>query len=112
MNQGRPVVSSEPALDDVAHARESGAVLWDAPGTLSTSDRESLRPWDVEGLSAEEAARPSGIDAPAHKRRLHRAHAPAGAALQRVCCQGLSKRGGPRAPWRPGAHPRPPPQEQ
>ncbi|WP_426736310.1 sigma factor-like helix-turn-helix DNA-binding protein [Myxococcus faecalis] len=48
---------------------------WDAPGTLSVSDREALRLRDLEGLFAEEAARSSGIDVPAHQRRLHRARA-------------------------------------
>ncbi|MFY1830422.1 RNA polymerase sigma factor [Myxococcus fulvus] len=69
----RRVASPEPALDDVAHARELGAVLREALGTLSASDREVLVLRDVEGLSAEEAARRTGIDVRAHKSRLHRA---------------------------------------
>ncbi|AKF83307.1 RNA polymerase sigma factor [Myxococcus fulvus 124B02] len=69
----RQVASPEPSLDDVAHARGLGAVLREALGTLSASDREALLLRDVEGLSAEEAARRTGIDVRAHKSRLHRA---------------------------------------
>ncbi|NTX00475.1 sigma-70 family RNA polymerase sigma factor [Myxococcus sp. CA040A] len=69
----RAVPSLERAPDEVAHARKMGAMLRDALAALSASDREALLLRDVEGLSAEEAARLTGIDVRAHKSRLHRA---------------------------------------
>ncbi|WP_338864097.1 RNA polymerase sigma factor [Myxococcus stipitatus] len=69
----RAVPSGERPLDEAAHARKLGAEIRDALASLSATDREALLLRDVEGLSAEEAARATGIDVRAHKSRLHRA---------------------------------------
>lgn len=67
------VPSNEAAPDAQAHAREIGAVLQAAILSLSEAHREALILRDVEGLSAEEAARVIGIEVGALKSRLHRA---------------------------------------
>ncbi len=59
--------------DDRAHAREMARVLQEALLALPESQREVVLLRDVEGLSAEEAARVVGIEVPALKSRLHRA---------------------------------------
>jgi RNA polymerase sigma-70 factor (ECF subfamily) len=56
-----------------AHAREIGAALSAAIATLSPEYREVLVLRDVEGLSAEEAAKVIGIEVASLKSRLHRA---------------------------------------
>jgi len=67
-------VPSEEALPDAqAHAHEIGILLQAAIGSLPESHREALILRDVEGLSAEEAARVLGIEVGALKSRLHRA---------------------------------------
>jgi RNA polymerase sigma-70 factor (ECF subfamily) len=62
-----------PAPDLQVHAREIGAALATAIAALPTDQREVLVLRDVEGLSAEEAARVIGIEVGALKSRLHRA---------------------------------------
>lgn len=61
------------APDTEAHAKQIGALLQSAILTLPESHREVLVLRDVEGLSAEEAARVVGIEVGALKSRLHRA---------------------------------------
>jgi RNA polymerase sigma-70 factor (ECF subfamily) len=67
------VPSAEAQPDAQAHAREIGALLQAAILSLPESQREVLVLRDVEGLSAEEAARVIGIEVGALKSRLHRA---------------------------------------
>ncbi len=62
-----------PPPDQQAHAREIGAALARAIASLPAEQREVLVLRDVEGLSAEEAARVIGIEVGALKSRLHRA---------------------------------------
>ncbi|HEY6909497.1 MAG TPA: sigma-70 family RNA polymerase sigma factor [Myxococcales bacterium] len=69
------VPSAEAAPDAKAHAREIGSLLQAAILSLPESHREVLVLRDVEGLSAEEAARVVGIEVGALKSRLHRARA-------------------------------------
>lgn len=59
--------------DDRAHAREIGALIQAAVGTLGLPYREALILRDVEGLSAEDVAAVVGIEVGALKSRLHRA---------------------------------------
>lgn len=59
--------------DERAHAREMARVLQEALLALPEPQREVVLLRDVEGLSAEEAARVVGIEVPALKSRLHRA---------------------------------------
>ena len=59
--------------DEVSHARQMGEVLQAAILALPESYRETLILRDVEGLSAEEAAKVVGIEVRALKSRLHRA---------------------------------------
>ena len=67
-------VPSEQAQPDAqAHAREIGALLQQAILGLSEAHREVLVLRDVEGLSAEEAAKVIGVEVGALKSRLHRA---------------------------------------
>jgi len=61
------------APDDRAHAREMARVLQEALLALPDAQREVVLLRDVEGLSAEEAARVVGVEVPALKSRLHRA---------------------------------------
>src|SRR5262249_18887636 len=61
--------------EEVAHAREMVRVLQEALLALPESQREVVLLRDVEGLSAEEAARVVGIEVRALKSRLHRARA-------------------------------------
>jgi RNA polymerase sigma-70 factor (ECF subfamily) len=69
----RQVPTEAPAGDARAHARELGAILQAAIGTLAPDYREALVLRDVEGLSAEEAASVVGVEVGALKSRLHRA---------------------------------------
>ena len=67
-------VPSEKAPPDAqAHAREIGALLQAAILSLPEAQREVIILRDVEGLSAEEAAKVIGIEVGALKSRLHRA---------------------------------------
>ncbi len=59
--------------DTSAHAREIGQLLQAAILSLPVQYREALVLRDVEGLSAEEAAKVVGIEVGALKSRLHRA---------------------------------------
>lgn len=59
--------------DRQTHARQIGAALASAISALPTQAREVLVLRDVEGLSAEEAAKVVGIEVGALKSRLHRA---------------------------------------
>ncbi|MFP2926916.1 RNA polymerase sigma factor [Pyxidicoccus sp. 3LG] len=67
------VPAEEAAPDMVSHARQVGEVLRAAILALPESQREVLILRDVEGLTAEEAARVVGIEVRALKSRLHRA---------------------------------------
>ncbi|HET6984151.1 MAG TPA: sigma-70 family RNA polymerase sigma factor [Myxococcaceae bacterium] len=69
--RGLSVEESGP--DERAHAREMARVIPEALLTLPEPQREVVILRDVEGLSAEEAARVVGIAVPALKSRLHRA---------------------------------------
>jgi len=66
---------SEPAAgpDEHAHARELARLFQAALLALPAAQREVLLLRDVEGLSAEEAARELGVEVGALKSRLHRA---------------------------------------
>jgi RNA polymerase sigma-70 factor (ECF subfamily) len=67
-------VAAEEATPDMAsHARQMGEVLQAAILALPETYREALILRDVEGLTAEEAARVAGIEVRALKSRLHRA---------------------------------------
>ena len=59
--------------DALAHAKEIGKVLQAAILALSPASREVVVLRDVEGLSAEEAAKVLGVEVGALKSRLHRA---------------------------------------
>ncbi|HZR09525.1 MAG TPA: sigma-70 family RNA polymerase sigma factor [Myxococcales bacterium] len=67
------VPSAEAQPDAKAHAREMGQLLQAAILALPVAYREALVLRDVEGLSAEEAAKVVGIEVGALKSRLHRA---------------------------------------
>ena len=67
------VASGQAQPDTLAHAHEMGTLLHAAILTLPEAHREVLILRDVEGLSAEEAARVIGIEVGALKSRLHRA---------------------------------------
>ncbi|QSQ23691.1 sigma-70 family RNA polymerase sigma factor [Pyxidicoccus parkwayensis] len=67
------VPTEGPRPDEKAHARQMGEVLQAAILALPETHREALILRDVEGLSAEEAARVVGIEVRALKSRLHRA---------------------------------------
>ena len=71
----RGVTAPAAGPEDVAHAREMARVLQEALLALPESQREVVLLRDVEGLSAEEAARVVGVEVPALKSRLHRARA-------------------------------------
>jgi RNA polymerase sigma-70 factor, ECF subfamily len=64
--------SSGAGPDERAHARRIGEALSAALSALPDGHREAVVLRDVEGLSAEEAARVAGIDVGALKSRLHR----------------------------------------
>jgi RNA polymerase sigma-70 factor (ECF subfamily) len=68
-----PAPDAQP--DAVAYARQMGAMLQAAMAGLSEAHREVIILRDVEGLSAEQAAKRAGIDVGALKSRLHRARA-------------------------------------
>jgi RNA polymerase sigma-70 factor (ECF subfamily) len=65
--------SEQAQPDAAAHAREIGQLLQAAILSLPVDYREALVLRDVEGLSAEEAAKVVGIEVGALKSRLHRA---------------------------------------
>jgi RNA polymerase sigma-70 factor (ECF subfamily) len=67
------LVDPAPAPDARAHAREIGEALSHAIAKLAPEQREVLILRDVEGMSAEQAARVVGIEVGALKSRLHRA---------------------------------------
>lgn len=67
------LASEEPVPEERAHAGEIAAALHAAILSLPEAQREVVVLRDVEGLSAEEAARVVGIDVGALKSRLHRA---------------------------------------
>jgi RNA polymerase sigma-70 factor, ECF subfamily len=67
------VPSDKAPPDAQAHAREIGALLQAAILSLPEAQREVIVLRDVEGLSAEEAAKVIGIEVGALKSRLHRA---------------------------------------
>lgn len=67
------VAAEEATPDMVSHARQMGEVLQAAILALPEAHREVLILRDVEGLTAEEAARVVGIEVRALKSRLHRA---------------------------------------
>ncbi|AEI61977.1 sigma-70 family RNA polymerase sigma factor [Corallococcus macrosporus] len=67
------VVAQEATPDMVSHARQMGEVLQAAILALPEAYREVLILRDVEGLTAEEAARVVGVEVRALKSRLHRA---------------------------------------
>lgn len=67
------LVDPAPGTDLRAHAREIGVALSRAINALPGEQREALVLRDVEGLSAEEAAKICGVDVGALKSRLHRA---------------------------------------
>ncbi|MCE9668202.1 sigma-70 family RNA polymerase sigma factor [Myxococcus stipitatus] len=69
------VATEEATPDRVSLARQMGAVLQAAILALPEANREVLILRDVEGLTAEEAARVVGIEVRALKSRLHRARA-------------------------------------
>jgi len=71
----REVTAPASGPEEVAHAHEMARILQEALLALSESQREVVLLRDVEGLSAEEAARVVGIEVPALKSRLHRARA-------------------------------------
>jgi RNA polymerase sigma-70 factor (ECF subfamily) len=72
-DEARAVTSDQPLPDARAHAKELGTLLSAAIASLPPAYREALILRDVEGLSAEEAAKVVGIDVRALKSRLHRA---------------------------------------
>jgi len=67
------VPDREPPPDLQAHAREIGEALAAAIAALPADQREAVVLRDVQGLSADEAARVAGIEIRALKSRLHRA---------------------------------------
>lgn len=67
------VAAEEAPPDMVSHARQLGEMLQAAILALPEAQREVLILRDVEGLSAEEAAKVVGIEVRALKSRLHRA---------------------------------------
>ncbi len=67
------VESNEAGPDLRAEAHQIGKLLQTAILALPKASREVIVLRDVEGLSAEEAARVAGVDVPALKSRLHRA---------------------------------------
>jgi RNA polymerase sigma-70 factor (ECF subfamily) len=64
-----------PVPEAVVHARQIGEALAAGIRALPAEQREALVLRDVEGLSAEEAARVAGVEVRALKSRLHRARA-------------------------------------
>ena len=69
----KELATDQPGGESETHAREVGALIQAAIGTLPAEHREALVLRDVEGLSAEEAAAVVGIEVGALKSRLHRA---------------------------------------
>jgi RNA polymerase sigma-70 factor, ECF subfamily len=67
--------SETAAPDESTHAREMAALLQSALLSLPEAYREVIVLRDVEGLSAEEAAKVLGVAVGALKSRLHRARA-------------------------------------
>jgi RNA polymerase sigma-70 factor (ECF subfamily) len=73
IEEAAAIATPDAPPDARAHARQIGEVLQAAILALSEAHREVIILRDVEGLSAEEAARVVGIDEGALKSRLHRA---------------------------------------
>lgn len=73
--EARGVASEAASPEDAAHARQVGQLLEAAILGLAPPQREVLILRDVEGLSAEEAAKVLGITVANLKTRLHRARA-------------------------------------
>jgi len=69
----RAVSVPDSGPDEQAHAREMARVIQEALLAIPESQREVVLLRDVEGLTAEEAARVVGIEVGALKSRLHRA---------------------------------------
>ena len=82
------VPSPDAQPDSAAHAREIGQLLQAAILSLPVAYREALVLRDVEGLSAEEAAKVVGIEVGALKSRLHRARMELRARLGDVLSSG------------------------
>jgi RNA polymerase sigma-70 factor (ECF subfamily) len=72
-DEDRQIPSKASSPEQHAHAREIGRSLAAAIRELPSEQREVLVLRDVEGLSAEEAAKVVGIEVGAIKSRLHRA---------------------------------------
>jgi RNA polymerase sigma-70 factor (ECF subfamily) len=73
---GKPalgVASPDEPPDERAHARQLGEALAAAIAALPDDHREAIVLRDVEGLSADEAAKVAGVAVGALKSRLHRA---------------------------------------
>jgi RNA polymerase sigma-70 factor (ECF subfamily) len=87
--------SEEAPPDAAAHAREIGQLLQAAILSLPVPYREALVLRDVEGLSAEEAAKVVGIEVGALKSRLHRARMELRERLGDVLSSGAAKGGCP-----------------
>lgn len=73
--EARAVASESASPEDTANARKIGELLQVAIGALPDNQREVLILRDVEGLSAEEAAKVLDIEVANLKTRLHRARA-------------------------------------
>jgi RNA polymerase sigma-70 factor, ECF subfamily len=73
LDSATQVAAADAAPDMVSHARQMGEMLQAAILALPEARREVLILRDVEGLTAEEAARVVGIEVRALKSRLHRA---------------------------------------
>jgi RNA polymerase sigma-70 factor (ECF subfamily) len=67
------VPSERSTPDEISHAKQIGEMLQAAISAMPENLREVIILRDVEGLSAEEAARVVGIEVGALKSRLHRA---------------------------------------
>jgi RNA polymerase sigma-70 factor (ECF subfamily) len=82
--EARAVASPASPPDERAHAKEMASLIQAAIGSLPAEAREALVLRDVEGLSAEEAARVLEVSVPALKSRLHRARLALSAQLAAV----------------------------
>lgn len=93
----RDVAVGAPGPDERTHARQMAELIQAAMQSLPPEAREVLVLRDVEGLSAEEAARVLEVSVPALKSRLHRARLLLSAQLaavldapERVACPDLT----------------------
>ncbi len=96
--QAAGVQDSRPDPEAVAQARQMGEVLQAAILSLPEAYREVLILRDVEGLSAEEAARVMGLEVGALKSRLHRARMEVRRHLTAIVGGGSEGRAGKGAP--------------